>query len=402
MAKLTQSDLVHRWCNRAVTTETGDKHASNLSTTRDGKVLLYDGSVVGVHLTIGGVLITLHADGIDTPRGSRSSPYRIVNEIHRGMPTDQHHAVRISKHIMGYNMQWVDRDDDTATLRNLAARFTAHWGYCGRDDKALARMKARRHRAMVTHQAEVEERAQILARLDTLANGTVVELSTCRTALLASRWTDSEMEIAKVYSDRWEVIDNDRVAKHGAFGHVSWEEQQRRRRQRDAERVAREEKEKEHWTPERIAELIQQWKAGSNSAMPYSSTVPQWVLTQASATTYLRVVGNEVETSRGARIGIRAAARLLQMCDRIWANGVDLLYSYDNPGPQIGPYQLQLIDMDKVVIGCHTLLRTTIEEFRPVFMEHALRLRKMDARENDILADELRPILDTTSGAVSN
>jgi hypothetical protein len=136
--------------------------------------------------------------------------------------------------------------------------------------------------------------------------------------------------------------------------------------------------------------------------MSYSSTVPQWVLTQASATTYLRITGNEVETSRGARIGIRAAARLLQMCDRIWANGVDLLYSYDNPGPQIGPYQLQLIDMDKVIIGCHTLLRTTIEEFRPVFMEHALRLRKMDARENDVLAEELRPILGDTSGAVSN
>jgi len=310
------------------------------------------------------------------------------------MPSDSHHAVSISKHIMGYTMQWISHDDDTATLRNLASRFKANWGYCERDDKALARMKAKRHRAMVTHQAEIEERAETLARLDTLANGTVVELSACRTALLASRWTDSEMEVAQVYSDKWAAVDDARVAKHGAFGRVTWEEQQRRRRQRDEARQAREEREKEHWTEDRIRELIQQWKAGSNSALSYSSAVPQWVLTQASATTYLRVVGNEVETSRGARIGIRAAARLLAMCDRIWAGGVELVYDWQNPGPQIGPYQLQRIDMDSVVIGCHTLLRTTIEEFRPVFIEHALRLRKMDARENDVLAEELRPILE--------
>jgi len=317
------------------------------------------------------------------------------------MPDDRHHAVRVSKHVLGYSMDWL-RDDDTQTLRNLGYRMMGNWGYCGRDDKALAKMKSRRYIAMTSHQAEREERAETLARLDTLTNATVGELAIYRTALLDGRWTDSELEVAKVYSDRWREVDDARVAEHGAFGRVSWEEQRRRRQQRDAERVAREEREREHWTPERIAELIQQWKAGSNSAMSYSSTVPQWVLTQASATTYLRITGNEVETSRGARIGIRAAARLLQMCDRIWANGVDLLYSYDNPGPQIGPYQLQLIDMDKVIIGCHTLLRTTIEEFRPVFMEHALRLRKMDARENDVLAEELRPILGDTSGAVSN
>jgi hypothetical protein len=241
----------------------------------------------------------------------------------------------------------------------------------------------------------------MLARLDTLTNGTIGELSVYRRALLDSRWTDSEMEVAKVYSDRWQEVDSDRVAKHGAFGHVSWEEQQRRRRQRDAERMAREDKEREHWTEDRIRELIQQWKAGSNSALSYSSTVPQWVLTKASEITYMRVVGNEVETSRGARIGIRAAARLLQLCDATWAGGMEIIYDY-NTGPQIGPYQLQYIMVDKVVIGCHTLLRSTIEEFRPVFMEHAARLRKMDARENDVLADELRPILGDTSGAVSN
>jgi len=318
------------------------------------------------------------------------------------MPTDQHHAVRVSKHVLGYQLYWLNGLDDHALLRHLGYRMVSQWGGLERDDAKLARMKGRRYGAMVAHQGECEERAETLARLDTLTNGTVGELATYRKALLDSRWTDSEMEVAKVYSDKWQEVDSDRVHRHGAFGRVSWEEQQRRRRQRDIERQAKEEKDSEYWTADRIAELIQQWKAGSNSGLSYSSTVPQWVLTSVGVTTYLRIVGNEVETSRGARIGIRAAARLLQLCDATWAGGVELVYDYANPGPQIGPYQLQCITMDKVVIGCHTLLRTTINEFRPVFMEHAAKLRQRDAREDDILAEELRPILDTVDGAVSH
>jgi len=383
--------------------------AGNLAVSNEGKVITYDGTVVGVHLDVDGVLITLFADSVDKPYRSRVSPHWIPGEIRRGMPTAQHHAVRVSKHVMGYRLEWLSRQDDHAILRQLGARMVTHWGDCGRDDAKLKRMKAKRHTAMAIHQAEADERETTLRQIEMLLGGTggsgydggsmlgaVPELRVYRMALINGRWTDSELEVAKVYSDRWREVDEARVSEHGAFGHDSWAKRQAKRNARRDADIAKEAKEREYWTPDKIAELVQAWRDGAtsyNGRSMQGDGIPWWVTTEFNKTTYLRIVGNEVETSRGARVGIRAAKRLLDMCERVWAAGVDLIYTWENQGPKVGVYQLQYINQVEVVIGCHTLLRTTIEAFKPLFMQHAARLRQMDTREDDILAEELRPIL---------
>jgi hypothetical protein len=393
MARITQRDLLHQWCNRGVH---GYMRASNLAVTNEGKVLTYDGTVVGVHLAVDGVLITLFADSVDKPSRSRVSPYWIPGEIRRGMPSDQHHAVRVSKHVMGYRLDWLSRQDDHAILRQLGARMVTHWGECGRDDGKLAKMKAKRYSTMRAHQDECTERANTLALINSLTGDRVQELAVYRNALLDGMWTESEMEVAQVYSDKWKTVDACRVTEHGAFGRDTWEKRQAKRNARRDADIAKEAKEREYWTPDRIAQITQAWKDGGTTTgkfIDWVGPIPYWVTNEAMKVTLLRISGNEVETSRGARVGIRAAKRLLDMCERVWATGVDLIYTWENQGPKVGVYQLQYINQTEVVIGCHTLLRSTIEAFKPVFMEHAARLRQMDTREDDILADELRPIL---------
>jgi len=406
MARLTQADLLHQWCNRGVTEYL---RSGKLAVSNNGEAILYDRSRVGLHLDVGGVLITLFADHVDKPYRSRVSPHWIPGEIRRGMPTAQHHAVRISKHVMGYNMYWVTKGDDMQILRNLGWRMVYHWGECGRDDAKLGKMKAKRYITMTSHQAEADERETTLRQIEMLLGGTggsgydsgsmmgaVPELRVYRMALINGRWTDAELEVAQVYSDRWREVDEARVSEHGAFGRRSWAERRRRDEARYAESKAKEEKEREYWTPDRIAQITQAWKDGGTTTgkfIDWTGPVPYWVTNEAMKITLLRISGNEVETSRGARVGIRAAKRLLDLCERVWATGVDLIYTWENPGPKVGVYQLQYINQTEVVIGCHTLLRTTIEAFKPVFMEHAARLRQMDTREDDILAEELRPIL---------
>lgn len=393
MARITQRDLLHQWCNRGVH---GYMRASNLAVTNEGKVLTYDGTVVGVHLAVDGVLITLFADSVDKPSRSRVSPYWIPGEIRRGMPSDQHHAVRVSKHALGYRLDWLSRQDDLAILRQLGARMVCHWGECGRDDGKLGKMKAKRYSTMRAHQDECTERAGTLALLNQLTRDAVPELLVYRTALLDGMWTESEMEVAQVYSDKWRAVDDARVSEHGAFGRDTWAKRQAKRDARYRKDAEREVKEREYWTPERIAQITQAWKDGGTTTgkfIDWVGPVPYWVTNEAMKVTLLRVVGNDIETSRGARVGIRAAKRLLDLCEKVWATGVDLIYNWDSPGPNVGVYKLQYILQTEVVIGCHTLLRTTIEEFKPLFMQHAARLRQMDKREDDILAEELRPIL---------
>jgi hypothetical protein len=396
MAKLTQSDLIHRWCNRAYLDNGTHASSGNLSTSHGGKVLLYDSAVIGVHLTIDNVLVTLYTSYIHTPSRARNNPRWMIGEIRRGMPTPLHHAVQVNSEVLGWRYGWIRPDDDIATLRSLGYQTVTKWGNVGRDDKTLKAMKAKRYNAMYTHQEECIERAATLMHLYELTNGAVPELLTYNRAITASLWTEAQMDEAKAYSIKWQDVDAARVTEHGAFGRRSWAERRRRDEERWAKDREKQAKEKEYWTAERIAELVQQWKGGAD-VMSYTSNVPQWVLTQASAVTYLRVVGNDIETSRGARVGIRAAKRLLDLCEMRWTMGQDLVYTYDNPGPKVGVYQLQYINMNEVVIGCHTLLRSTIEAFKPTFMEHAARLYKFDARENDVLAEELRPILDAVS-----
>lgn len=96
---------------------------------------------------------------------------------------------------------------------------------------------------------------------------------------------------------------------------------------------------------ERIARInaakIEAWRAGERVTVPHD------------VETMVRIVGDEVQTSRGAVVPLEHAARLIKLARRIashggqkWANG---------DGPIVGHFRVNAIEADlSAIIGCHT------------------------------------------------
>lgn len=88
------------------------------------------------------------------------------------------------------------------------------------------------------------------------------------------------------------------------------------------------------------AEDIASWLKGEKFSLPYS------------AGTYARIVGDEVETSRGARVPIEHAKQLARLY-RITVRKGGMDWS-DGTGPKVGFYRVNKIGADgTLVIGCH-------------------------------------------------
>lgn len=88
------------------------------------------------------------------------------------------------------------------------------------------------------------------------------------------------------------------------------------------------------------AEDIASWLKGEKFSLPYS------------AGTYARIVGNEVETSRGARVPVEHAKNLARLY-RITVRKGGMDWS-DGTGPKVGFYRVNKIGADgTLVIGCH-------------------------------------------------
>ena len=84
---------------------------------------------------------------------------------------------------------------------------------------------------------------------------------------------------------------------------------------------------------------VNEWLIGerANYQLPYLSE------------TYLRIVGENVETSRGAKIPVRHARRLWPIIQHVIKSGVDL-----NRDFKLGVYQLSKIHSDgAITVGCH-------------------------------------------------
>lgn len=88
------------------------------------------------------------------------------------------------------------------------------------------------------------------------------------------------------------------------------------------------------------AEKIEAWRRGERVSLP--GDVPIMA----------RIVGENVETSRGASVPLAHAARLVRLAERVAASGGQ---SWPNgTGPQVGHYRVNAIGADmSAVIGCH-------------------------------------------------
>lgn len=93
------------------------------------------------------------------------------------------------------------------------------------------------------------------------------------------------------------------------------------------------------------AEKVAAWYAGENVGWPLTETA-------------CRVLGNEVQTSRGARVPLDQALQLVDLAKACRAAG----RSMDLKGRRIGPYHGEKIGADgSLTIGCHVILWPAIE-----------------------------------------
>ena len=90
----------------------------------------------------------------------------------------------------------------------------------------------------------------------------------------------------------------------------------------------------------RNADAISAWRNGAANYLP--SGLP----------TMARIVGDTVETSRGARVPLAHAVRLVRIAERVAARGGNTWGV--NDGPMVGHYRVSSIGADlSAVIGCH-------------------------------------------------
>lgn len=131
-----------------------------------------------------------------------------------------------------------------------------------------------------------------------------------------------------------EIFDADTVADITAKAEAA--------RKREAARQKREQAKQERERRERYAAAATEWLAGADNAAIYYHT-----------DTFLRVVGDEVQTSKGATVPLTHALRLFNL----WANGQAKI------GERVGLYQVSKIEGKSLTIGCHVISAAEIVRF---------------------------------------
>ncbi len=109
----------------------------------------------------------------------------------------------------------------------------------------------------------------------------------------------------------------------------------------EAERIAKEKAEKED------AEKIPKWLAGENVILSYRCGP------------LMRVEGDEVVTSRGARVPIEHCKRSLLFCFSMREKG----WHRNGHSHHVGHYQIEDISQEEVVVGCHHFKWPELERF---------------------------------------
>jgi hypothetical protein len=128
---------------------------------------------------------------------------------------------------------------------------------------------------------------------------------------------------------------------------IAAHEKEERQRREEAARLAEEERRKEQ------AELIQRFRAGD----PYAGYIP-------GVSPMLRVVGDEVHTSLGARFPVSHAVRGLAFIRRVRESGKQ--YVRNGHTIPLGHYAIDRIEPDGMVhAGCHVVTWDEIERLTP-------------------------------------
>lgn len=97
------------------------------------------------------------------------------------------------------------------------------------------------------------------------------------------------------------------------------------------------------------ADAIAAWRSGEY--------IPTW---KFHGLTILRVVGDEVQTSHGARIPVEHAKRLWPLVMRVLCSGKS--YNPTDKSIHLGVYQLNMIRADgSIVVGCHDIPYSELE-----------------------------------------
>jgi hypothetical protein len=127
-------------------------------------------------------------------------------------------------------------------------------------------------------------------------------------------------------------------------------------RKREAKRAAEKAEQTKRERAEAIIrrqELITQWRAGQYSGCLYDGP------------TMLRIDGDEVVTSRGARFPVSHAKRALAFIRNVRESGQ--AYARNGHTIHLGPYALDRIELDGTVkAGCHVVSWEEIERIAPV------------------------------------
>lgn len=280
-------------------------------------------------------------------------------------------------------------------------------------DKKVKTAKARRYYYM--HYGLGRERetyGNVLAALYALGliDSRMVEVY--KDVEVATEYTQEEKDAAKKWSEKWEKVDEERVRNHGAFGHKSWQQRERERKEREKERLIKLAVTEERW--EELCKAreaaVKDWKERTDNRVQlpgvgyYNDDRGRYVVKvegQAATQqdwrefpklehqerTLLAVRGSEgtpsnhepyVLTSRGARVPIGQAVRLLRLVEAVRMRGEDYtVESGDGGKHQFGYYTLSSVSKDgDVRIGCHEIKWAVIEEFRPRLMEYWLRWKE--------------------------
>ena len=117
-------------------------------------------------------------------------------------------------------------------------------------------------------------------------------------------------------------------------------------------REARDAKARAAWEEEANATRAE-WLAGTGNRYPRE---------RYDSPARLRLNGNAVETSHGARVHVRAAARLWPLAQRARRTGTT--YSPEPPH-KVGPYTLESVSPEGVKIGCHFIAYEEMERLAP-------------------------------------
>lgn len=124
-----------------------------------------------------------------------------------------------------------------------------------------------------------------------------------------------------------------------------------------AQKEAREESAKNEARKAEIAlrdvEAVKEWMAGGYSRISFGNP-----------TTYLRIRGDEVETSRGARFPVAHAARGLALVRSVRERGTE--WQANGHTCHLGPYRINRITpQGTVYAGCHVVPWSSIEAIAP-------------------------------------